>query len=70
MHLNKAFTADLILYGVVPGRLLIPIMKIKDPFARSESGFYLRFGWKFRMTKDRLSWPSLSYALSSNLETI
>jgi hypothetical protein len=40
MHSNKAFAAELILYGVVPGRLLIPIMKIKDPFARSETYFF------------------------------
>jgi hypothetical protein len=44
MHPNKAFAAELILYGVVPGRLLIPIMKIKDPFARSESLFILCLG--------------------------
>ena len=39
MHLNKAFAADLILYGVVPGRLLIPIMKIKDPLRDLYLGF-------------------------------
>jgi hypothetical protein len=44
MHSNKAFAAELILYGVVPGRLLIPIMKIKDPLARSESVFHLCLG--------------------------
>lgn len=41
MHPNKAFAAELILYGVLPERLLIPIMKIKDPFARFESVFPL-----------------------------
>lgn len=34
LHTNRAFAAFLILYGSVPGRLLIPMMKIKDPFAR------------------------------------
>lgn len=47
MHSNKALAAELILYGVVPGRLLIPIMKIKDPFARSETLFHLRSGMIF-----------------------
>ena len=41
MHTNKALAADLILYGLMPGRLLIPIMKIKDPCARSETIFGL-----------------------------
>lgn len=44
MHLNKAFAANLILYGVVPGRLLIPIMKIKDPLRDLSQG--LLFGLK------------------------
>jgi hypothetical protein len=39
MHLNKAFAAELILYGVVPERLLIPIMKIKDPFRDLNQAF-------------------------------
>jgi hypothetical protein len=33
LHTDKAL-AFLILYGSMPSRLLIPIMKIKDPFAR------------------------------------
>ena len=39
MHLNKAFAAELILYGVVPGRLLIPIMKINHPLRKLNQGF-------------------------------
>lgn len=53
LHTNRAFAAFLILYGSVPGRLLIPMMKIKDPFARFDF-------WRVLSVK----FPVFAYCLS------
>lgn len=70
MHLNKAFAADLILYGVCSWTSVDTNHENKRPFARSEFGVYLRLGWKFRVAEDQPHQAKMSHVLEFQLETI